>query len=523
MQAAGYGPANHLALTLVLPNGAQALNFANAVVSQLSSIYIDVTFSQRSDFFTFVPNNPTGYDLTLLGWSSDTSDSENMLSPLLEGASSPTPGNTNWARFDDAAANDRFAYARGLSGSARLAEYVSIDADLATNAAPLAAFSDFLRAAVTSARLGCFIGHAFYTVSLPRLCERTTVPPNESYSSGVESTPSEPVASVQTPTGGPVAISPGPRSSDTSGYRMLGQELSIEAPAATVTDPLVITFELDAAVMAAKGLSYTDVLVVRNNVPVPDCNPNEGDATPDPCLSSRTLQGDGDAVFVVLTSHASIWGFGAPDSTAPALNSAALSPSTIIAGESTSLSVAAAADADRAELYVDSDAGPGLNSALNGAGGSFTSPPFGSLLAPGSHTIGVRVGDEAGNWSPVTLRQLVVLPPPSFVGFFSPTKNPPAENSEKTGATVNLSFSLGMNYGLDVFANGSPKLRAYSCGSTPSGSYTALPAGSWKLGYDSAHDRYKLSWKTTKGTTGCRELLLEFRGGATATARFSFR
>ena len=129
-----------------------------------------------------------------------------------------------------------------------------------------------------------------------------------------------------------MSVSPGPRSTDTSGYRLLDGELSIEAPNASPSAPLRITFQLDAAAMAAKGVSYTQVAVLRNGVPVPACTATDGSATPDPCVSSRTLDPDGDATFVVLTSHASIWAFGAPDSTAPVLNSASLSPAKFVVG-----------------------------------------------------------------------------------------------------------------------------------------------------------------------------------------------
>ena len=66
----------------------------------------------------YIPANQTAYDLTVLRWNSDNSDPENMLAPLLEGASSPTPGISNWSLFDDPDVNNRFAYARGLAGSA---------------------------------------------------------------------------------------------------------------------------------------------------------------------------------------------------------------------------------------------------------------------------------------------------------------------------------------------------------------------------------------------------------------------
>ena len=363
MQAAGYGLSNRLALALVVPNNAPNSpmdNFAKDVRTELSSIYIDVTITPVGGFFSYIPNNPTGYDLTVLHWNTDNADPENMLAPLLEGASSPTPGGTNWSLFDDPDVNARFAYERGLTGSARLTELSNMDRDVAANDAPLAAFSNLLRSAITTERLGCFVPHAIYGVSLPRLCERGSVPANGTYSSGSEPSPSEPVAAIQTPTGGDVTVSPGPRSTDTGGYRLLDGELSIEAPNASPSAPLRITFQLDAAAMAAKGVSYTQVAVLRNGVPVLGCTATDGSATPDPCLASRTLDTTtGDATFLVLTSHASIWAFGAPDSTPPVLNSASLSASKFFVGGTTTLSASAASDAEAGELFVDTDAAAG--------------------------------------------------------------------------------------------------------------------------------------------------------------------
>ncbi len=525
MQAAGYGPSNHLALTLVVPSNATGVNFANDVQSELANIYIDVTISPVSppnSFFTFITANPTAYDLTLLRWNSDNADPENMLAPLLEGASSPTPGTNNWSLFDNPDVNARFAYARGLDPSARLTELANMDADVAANDAPMAAFSNLLRSAITTERLGCFVPHAIYGVSLPRLCERNAVAPNGTYTSGSAPTPSEPVAAIQTPTGGDVTVSPGARSTDTSGYRLLDGELSIEAPNASPSAPLRITFQLDAAAMAAKGVSYTDVAVLRNGLPVPACTATDGSATPDPCLASRTLDTtSGDATFVVLTSHASTWAFGAPDSIPPVLNSASLSASKIAVGGTTTLSASAAPDAEAGELFVDADAGPGLNSALNGEGGSFSSPPFGSTLTLGTHTVGVRVRDEAGNWSAPILLTLTVKPVPVFSGFFAPIKNPPAENNVKRGETVTLVFSLGGDYGTNPFERSYPQLRTYACGAAPSGTYASIPQSSLTLTLDK-NNRYKLSWRTSKNISGCQEMLLRFTGGVERTVRFHF-
>jgi hypothetical protein len=321
-----------------------------------------------------------------------------------------------------------------------------------------------------------------------------------------------------------VTVSAGPRTTDTSGYRLLDSELSIEAPnAPDASDPLVITFQLDAAAMAAHGVTYDQVVVLRNGDAVPNCTATDGSATPDPCLSSRTLQGDGDATFVVLTSHASTWAFGAPDSTPPALNSASLSPAKFVVGGTTTLSASAASDADAGDFFVDTDAGPGLNSALNGGSGSFSSPPFGSTLSVGNHTVGVRVRDEAGNWSAPILLTLEVQPVQVFSGFFAPIQNPPAENKAKPGSTIVLGFSLGYNYGTNIFAAGYPKLRTYTCGATPSGTYSPVSQSALKLKFDTTTGRYNLSWNTPKNVSGCQEMLLRFTGGIERTVRFRFK
>src|SRR5207247_8746802 len=111
---------------------------------------------------------------------------------------------------------------------------------------------------------------------------------------------------------------------------------------------------------------------------IPDCNGNDPTVPGyDPCVTSRTTDGNGNAVISILTSSASLWNAGSPDSTAPTLNSVSLAPSSIAVTHTTNISVAASADADEAEFYVDTDAGAGENTPLGGHAGSFVSPPYG--------------------------------------------------------------------------------------------------------------------------------------------------
>ena len=114
--------------------------------------------------------------------------------------------------------------------------------------------------------------------------------------------PTIPNVSLTSPGGGPVTVTssgPGP---PPSGYSFLGQGLVISAPPATAGNPISITLSLDVS-----GdpfiTSANDVVIFRNNVPIPPCSPNNGQANPDPCVASRSLLG-GIATITVLTSHA---------------------------------------------------------------------------------------------------------------------------------------------------------------------------------------------------------------------------
>lgn len=123
--------------------------------------------------------------------------------------------------------------------------------------------------------------------------------------------------SVYVPPGypGTVSIAPAPADSTVpDGYEVLGQQLSIEAPTATWSSPLRLTFTVDSAVAAAAGVTAADVAVIRDGVPIVDCAGATQALPPDtsspdgyPCMTSRTTTVDGDIVLVVLTPHASVW------------------------------------------------------------------------------------------------------------------------------------------------------------------------------------------------------------------------
>lgn len=95
-----------------------------------------------------------------------------------------------------------------------------------------------------------------------------------------------------------------------TGYEILGQQLVIEAPTATWSSPLRLTFTVDGA----SGVAANDIAVIRDGVTLVDCPGATTALAPDatsadgyPCVTSRTTLADGDVVLVVLTPHASVW------------------------------------------------------------------------------------------------------------------------------------------------------------------------------------------------------------------------
>ncbi len=122
---------------------------------------------------------------------------------------------------------------------------------------------------------------------------------------------------VFTHTGGDVSIQETSEITEEapSGYQFIGEQVNIEAPSSTEITPLGVTFRLDASLIPA-GENERTIQVFRNGVLVQECSGVPEVASPDPCLSQRTLLSDGDVQLEVLTSHASAWNFGV--STAPA-------------------------------------------------------------------------------------------------------------------------------------------------------------------------------------------------------------
>jgi hypothetical protein len=127
-------------------------------------------------------------------------------------------------------------------------------------------------------------------------------------SSGSEASPSDPyTVSVTTTQGGAVTMDERSVTSlPPSGFFLFNQEFDITAPdALSADDPLRLLFTLDSSI-----LPTDPVTVFRNGSPIADCSGPAGSASPDPCIESGLLDGNGDLKITVLSTHASIWNFG---------------------------------------------------------------------------------------------------------------------------------------------------------------------------------------------------------------------
>ena len=180
------------------------------------------------------------------------------------------------------------------------------------------------------------------------------------------------------------------------------------------------------------------------------------------CTSSVSYNGIGDGTHtfsVQATDQAGNTGTPANyswnvDTTPPALNSVNVDAPTIAEGTSTTLTASASGDAVAAEFYVDADAGAGSNTPMSGGDGTFTAS-VGSTLSDGQHTIGVRVRDAAGNWSPAQWTMLTVAPPVTL----TVNRNGPGTGSVSSspdGISCGATCSAGFDYGAQVTLTATP-------------------------------------------------------------------
>jgi predicted extracellular nuclease len=192
-------------------------------------------------------------------------------------------------------------------------------------------------------------------------------------------------------------------------------------------------------------------------------------------------------------------------------------PYAVVEGSSVVVSAVGSDPDDDALIYVwdlDNDG------TYETAGQSATFSAAG-LEAPATRTIGVQVTDPSGLTATDTAVVNVVW---NFSGFFPPIENPPALNVVRAGRVLAIQFSLGGDQGLAILAAGSPVSVPVNCTSRePIGAEvpTVTPGGG--ITYTALTDNYLYEWKTSKGWTGCRRLIVTLADGTRHHADFQFK
>ena len=162
----------HRHAVLIVDKNSPFLQRAQIVKSNLAKISIDVDIQPLSvaDKFKRETHADANWDLAPTGWTPDFADPSHVLNALLRGSRLPPEFNVNYAHFDDPAYNRRLDAAARLTAPARYTAYAKLDADLAGNAAPMAALGVWPNRDLFSARIGCQKYQPLYGIDLAALC-----------------------------------------------------------------------------------------------------------------------------------------------------------------------------------------------------------------------------------------------------------------------------------------------------------------------------------------------------------------
>ena len=150
----------------------------------------------------------------------------------------------------------------------------------------------------------------------------------------------------------------------------------------------------------------------------------------------------------------------------------------------------------------------------------FESGAWSDITVPPVDTVNNKICGSTNSLSPFVLGERV----PQFTGFFQPVDNN-ALNKAKAGAGIPVKFSLGGDFGLDIFAEGYPTVNLIGCatGATVDAIEQTVSVGSSSLEYDAATDRYVYRFKSSKAWVGtCQRLTFVFTDGTVRTADFTF-
>jgi ABC-type oligopeptide transport system substrate-binding subunit len=147
---------------------------AQLVQQNLKAIGIDVAIKQWPRNVQFAKEGIKGepFDIADEGWIADYPDPYDFINKLLDGRTIQNSNNVNFSYFNDPAYNKKMDEAASLTGDARNRAYAELDADIAGNAAPLAAWSVPNNIDFFSSRVGCQLFQPVYFMDLGALCLR---------------------------------------------------------------------------------------------------------------------------------------------------------------------------------------------------------------------------------------------------------------------------------------------------------------------------------------------------------------
>jgi uncharacterized repeat protein (TIGR01451 family) len=113
----------------------------------------------------------------------------------------------------------------------------------------------------------------------------------------------------------------------------------------------------------------------------------------------------------------------------------------------------------------------------------------------------------------------------NWSGFFPPIQDAPVMNQANAGSQIPLKFSLGGNFGTDVFADGFPQQQQFNCTTlAPIGSSTPLPPNGFSFNFNGGTNQYNFNWKSDPNWAGqCHQISLKLNDGTAAhLANFQF-
>jgi len=142
---------------------------AQVVKTDLAAVGITVEARALSfqSLFQRLATRGEPFDLAVIGWAADYPDPADFLNYVLgSGGGGAIPP------FRDPVYTPKLAAAARLSGPRRYLAYGKLDAELARNAAPWAAYVNPTKNDFFSARMGCQVFHPIYGVDLAALCIR---------------------------------------------------------------------------------------------------------------------------------------------------------------------------------------------------------------------------------------------------------------------------------------------------------------------------------------------------------------